>query len=188
MRRRDRRGARAFIELIAAEPRLSATVIQTVGKKGYDGFSHCPRRCISPKIIAAGTRNELASFGRKMKIRTAGIPEIHGLVSLSGHVLSLHAAAMPSLFRSRPPAAEVAEAFLDARRSEYGLAGRRRGCPVRSPACAVPRPAGELVSPRIAVLHYQPHCRSSPGAEKGCRPPVDRRVSRRGGKAGVSSH
>lgn len=32
-------GARAFIELIAAEPRLSATVIQTVGKKGYDGFS-----------------------------------------------------------------------------------------------------------------------------------------------------
>jgi len=32
------RGARAFIEIIAAEPRLSATVIQTVGKKGYDGF------------------------------------------------------------------------------------------------------------------------------------------------------
>ena len=32
-------GARAFIESIAADPRLSATVIQTVGKKGYDGFS-----------------------------------------------------------------------------------------------------------------------------------------------------
>jgi len=32
-------GARAFIEALAAEPRLSATVIQTVGKKGYDGFS-----------------------------------------------------------------------------------------------------------------------------------------------------
>jgi predicted O-methyltransferase YrrM len=32
------RGARAFIDVIAAEPNLSATVIQTVGKKGYDGF------------------------------------------------------------------------------------------------------------------------------------------------------
>ncbi len=32
------RGVRTFIELVAAEPRLSATVIQTVGAKGYDGF------------------------------------------------------------------------------------------------------------------------------------------------------
>jgi predicted O-methyltransferase YrrM len=32
------RAARAFIELVAAEPTLTATVIQTVGKKGYDGF------------------------------------------------------------------------------------------------------------------------------------------------------
>jgi predicted O-methyltransferase YrrM len=32
------RGARAFIEMAAAEPRLAATVIQTVGRKGYDGF------------------------------------------------------------------------------------------------------------------------------------------------------
>jgi len=33
------RGARAFIEKIAAEPRIFATIVQTVGKKGYDGFS-----------------------------------------------------------------------------------------------------------------------------------------------------
>jgi len=31
-------GARGFIELVVAQPTLTATVIQTVGKKGYDGF------------------------------------------------------------------------------------------------------------------------------------------------------
>ena len=30
---------RRFIELLAAEPRVSATAIQTVGSKGYDGFA-----------------------------------------------------------------------------------------------------------------------------------------------------
>lgn len=33
------RGIRRFIELLAAEPRVSATIIQTVGSKGYDGFA-----------------------------------------------------------------------------------------------------------------------------------------------------
>jgi predicted O-methyltransferase YrrM len=32
-------GVRKFTELIAAEPRLSSTVLQTVGSKGYDGFA-----------------------------------------------------------------------------------------------------------------------------------------------------
>jgi predicted O-methyltransferase YrrM len=32
-------GVRRFIDLLAAEPRVSATVIQTVGSKGYDGFA-----------------------------------------------------------------------------------------------------------------------------------------------------
>ena len=32
-------GIRRFCELIALEPRLSATAIQTVGSKGYDGFA-----------------------------------------------------------------------------------------------------------------------------------------------------
>jgi predicted O-methyltransferase YrrM len=31
-------GVRRFLELVAAEPRLSATAVQTVGAKGYDGF------------------------------------------------------------------------------------------------------------------------------------------------------
>jgi predicted O-methyltransferase YrrM len=31
-------GVRRFYELLAAEPRVSATAIQTVGDKGYDGF------------------------------------------------------------------------------------------------------------------------------------------------------
>lgn len=31
-------GVRRFTEALAAEPRLSATAIQTVGGKGYDGF------------------------------------------------------------------------------------------------------------------------------------------------------
>ncbi|HEY1724552.1 MAG TPA: O-methyltransferase [Steroidobacteraceae bacterium] len=32
------RGARGLLEVLANEPRLSATAIQTVGSKGYDGF------------------------------------------------------------------------------------------------------------------------------------------------------
>jgi predicted O-methyltransferase YrrM len=32
------RGVREFAELVAAEPRLTATVVQTVGEKGWDGF------------------------------------------------------------------------------------------------------------------------------------------------------
>jgi predicted O-methyltransferase YrrM len=32
-------GTRAFFEMLAAEPRLSATALQTVGSKGYDGFA-----------------------------------------------------------------------------------------------------------------------------------------------------
>jgi predicted O-methyltransferase YrrM len=32
-------GVRQFIDLLAAEPRISATVLQTVGSKGYDGFA-----------------------------------------------------------------------------------------------------------------------------------------------------
>ena len=32
-------GVRRFNELLAAESRVSATTIQTVGSKGYDGFT-----------------------------------------------------------------------------------------------------------------------------------------------------
>lgn len=32
------RGTRAMIEMIADHPKLSATALQTVGSKGYDGF------------------------------------------------------------------------------------------------------------------------------------------------------
>ena len=33
------RGVRRFLELLGAEARISATAIQTVGSKGYDGFA-----------------------------------------------------------------------------------------------------------------------------------------------------
>ena len=33
------RGVRRMFELVASEPRLEATAIQTVGVKGYDGFA-----------------------------------------------------------------------------------------------------------------------------------------------------
>jgi predicted O-methyltransferase YrrM len=33
------RGVRRFLELLAAEPRVSATAVQTVGAKGYDAFA-----------------------------------------------------------------------------------------------------------------------------------------------------
>lgn len=35
----DVQGVRRFYDLLAAEPRLSATAIQTVGSKGWDGFA-----------------------------------------------------------------------------------------------------------------------------------------------------
>ena len=35
----DVQGIRRFIEMLAAQPRLMATAIQTVGSKGYDGFT-----------------------------------------------------------------------------------------------------------------------------------------------------
>jgi len=31
-------GVRKFYDLLAVEPRITATAIQTVGSKGYDGF------------------------------------------------------------------------------------------------------------------------------------------------------
>lgn len=33
------RGVRRFFEMLAAEPRVGATAVQTVGSKGYDGFA-----------------------------------------------------------------------------------------------------------------------------------------------------
>ena len=35
----DIQGIRRFAEMLAHEPRLSSTALQTVGAKGYDGFS-----------------------------------------------------------------------------------------------------------------------------------------------------
>ncbi len=32
-------GVRTFLELVAKEPRVDATAVQTVGSKGYDGFA-----------------------------------------------------------------------------------------------------------------------------------------------------
>jgi predicted O-methyltransferase YrrM len=32
-------GTRRFLERLAAEPRVTATAVQTVGTKGYDGFA-----------------------------------------------------------------------------------------------------------------------------------------------------
>jgi len=36
---RSVQGVRLFNELLSAEPRVTATEIQTVGSKGYDGFA-----------------------------------------------------------------------------------------------------------------------------------------------------
>jgi predicted O-methyltransferase YrrM len=33
------RGMRRFFDMLAAERRVNATVLQTVGSKGYDGFA-----------------------------------------------------------------------------------------------------------------------------------------------------
>jgi len=46
-----------------------------------------------------------------MNIRLATTLDIDALVSLTGYVQALHATAIPLLFRSQPPDAEVASAF-----------------------------------------------------------------------------
>lgn len=46
-----------------------------------------------------------------MIIRPAGVPDLDALVTLNDYVQTLHAAEYPELFRLRPPAAEVADAF-----------------------------------------------------------------------------
>jgi predicted O-methyltransferase YrrM len=33
------KGVRSFLDVVAAEPKVSATIMQTVGKKGHDGFA-----------------------------------------------------------------------------------------------------------------------------------------------------
>jgi predicted O-methyltransferase YrrM len=38
-------GVRRFFDVMAENPRLSATAIQTVGSKGYDGFSLAIVKC-----------------------------------------------------------------------------------------------------------------------------------------------
>ncbi|MGL1297114.1 hypothetical protein ACSTKD_00040, partial [Vibrio parahaemolyticus] len=35
----DVRGVRRFFDALAAEPRVTATALQTVGSKGWDGFA-----------------------------------------------------------------------------------------------------------------------------------------------------
>ena len=45
-------GVRKLNEMIAAEPRVSATAIQTVGSKGYDGF------ILARRLIQAATMND----------------------------------------------------------------------------------------------------------------------------------
>lgn len=43
------RGVREFLDMIAADPRLDATAIQTVGEKGWDGFTLAVVRDIDEK-------------------------------------------------------------------------------------------------------------------------------------------
>jgi|HubBroStandDraft_2_1064218.scaffolds.fasta_scaffold57943_3 ribosomal protein S18 acetylase RimI-like enzyme len=49
--------------------------------------------------------------GDALQVRRAGLPDIETLVSLNAHVQSLHARALPELFRDQTPSDEVASAF-----------------------------------------------------------------------------
>lgn len=46
-----------------------------------------------------------------MKIRSAGLPDIETLITLNSFVQSLHASAIPLLFKDKPAAADIATAF-----------------------------------------------------------------------------
>ncbi len=70
-------GVRCFNELLAAEPRVSATVIQTVGSKGYDGFA-----------IVLVTADEPAAWGGNSTTTPLSIQWPH-----DGDVLTQHRAA-----------------------------------------------------------------------------------------------
>jgi len=52
----DVRGARRLNELLAANPRVSATAIQAVGSKGYDGFAVAP-------VVAVRGNSQLRGAG-----------------------------------------------------------------------------------------------------------------------------
>ena len=54
-------GVRRFNEMVAAEPRVSGTVIQTVGSKGYDGFAMVLVTEGSPRSAAAGSDRSSAT-------------------------------------------------------------------------------------------------------------------------------
>jgi diamine N-acetyltransferase len=82
--------------------------VQSVVKK-IQGLSARMRH----RLRWSGRRVRVSSltFGQKMKIRPANLPDVEDLVSLNGHVQSIHAAAVPSLFLNQPLAFEVASAF-----------------------------------------------------------------------------
>jgi predicted O-methyltransferase YrrM/RimJ/RimL family protein N-acetyltransferase len=79
-------GLRRFYELLAAEPRVSATVIQTVGAKGHDGFAlalvtgegGAARGGIAPP---PGSFHLALGEGRSLRyLEEADTPELHALV------------------------------------------------------------------------------------------------------------
>ncbi len=51
-------GVRQFIEMMGAEPRLTATALQTVGTKGWDGFTGVGKRLSSPGKRSATGDNQ----------------------------------------------------------------------------------------------------------------------------------
>ena len=66
-------GVRQFTELVAAEPRLSATVLQTVGSKGYDGFAIAIVNCPLPtKSRADLGLDKSVTFPAIAKVRENG--------------------------------------------------------------------------------------------------------------------
>ncbi len=74
-------GMRRFVDLMAAEPRVEATVIQTVGVKGYDGFAVALVDCLGRRglevlvrgaVLALGQRRALARLALARRRAAAG--------------------------------------------------------------------------------------------------------------------
>jgi len=57
------KGVRRFAELLAAEPRVSATAIQTVGSKAYDGFAIALVMCLTALALVTFVRARAVKDG-----------------------------------------------------------------------------------------------------------------------------
>ena len=148
-------GVRRFLERLAAEPRVSATAIQTVGGKGYDGFAIA---LVTSRLVAAS---------RPRTTRRIGTARV------AAHILPLPLAKPgDSGTHPRHGAASVPPALGTAGGNPAARLVDRRG---REPCVS----ARQLALPRLFSAGCRLPCRSSPSRLRARRRSLRRGKPRR---------